>query len=1017
MDLKRSENIALFLGLLMVFFVGTVQADNVGETGKIAGRIVDSQNGEPLPGANVTIMGTTLGAATDLQGYYTIIKVPPGTYTVSAKMIGYKEVRQTDVRVRVDLTAKINFNLETSAIETDAVTIVAERPLVVRDNTSSSTRVNSEEIEDIPNVTSVTDAIQLMPGVVGEGEELHMRGGRSGEVVYMVDGVAVNDPLFNSEIVSVNKYSVQEIEMLSGGYNAEYGNAQSGVVNIVTRTGGARLSGRIAHFTDHLIGSGRYPSDILTGADNPLDVLSTDYLYLKGPGIRSNSFNTDRTEFSLGGPEPITNLIFPYLGFNGLKNKISFYVSGTAEMTDGYLPNEDQGAPLDYYREVFDDPSAVEVGEAGSVDFIDAAGNVFEDTAPGFFTSNSPFKKAHPFLMDFFGLSDWGGRFYNNLNYSARVSYRVSNQINTSLSYTGSQFWQDTYNHATWKWHPERTAMIAGRNSSIVLNWNHTLNAKSFYQVKMGLLDNYRYTWSGMRNGIPLTPEFMNGRIFDGSDAAQFGTDAGGDPDELDPIDSADELAGRQDPRSGFIKTGYGDDWSRHFTKTFTLKIDYLSQLNRNNEVKAGVEWKYNDLEQQQINAGDNKVPSRRDAPPDDGPYITSGSIRDFYSRYPNTGSAYIQDKVEFESLIINAGLRFDRFDPGAQVFETGEAFLTTDTEKKRVNTKNYLSPRLGLSHPITDRSRLYFFYGRFIQMPTLRELYRRQNRFRVFQNQLNIFGNPDLEAEETISYEVGFDQQLTDDLKFGVTGFFKDIRNQINSEVFGPDAAPFRKIVNKDFGNDRGFEFDLVKRFSNYYAANINYTLMWATTRSSTVNLGAVTGGAPFSNINEVPASWDQRHTINANVRFELPAGRGVNVFGQEIDRASLTLFWRYGSGLPFTVDADVDPNAKTNAERLPYFSELDLRFRKDFKLIGNTFATFYLDINNVLNRRNVIFLRADEDHRCIECDITDPISGDVETKTFPNGNPEGNGTGVDLDPQQFGPPRQILLGFGLRF
>jgi outer membrane receptor protein involved in Fe transport len=953
-----------------------------------------------LPGTNVTIQGTTMGASADADGYYVILKVPPGTYTVVASFIGYKRFEQTEVRVRADLTSTINFSMEISVIEGEAVTIVSERPLVIKDMTSSSTRVNAEEIEDIPNVITVTDAIQLMPGVVGEGEELHVRGGRSGEVVYLVDGVSVNDALFNSEIVSVNKYSVQEIEMLSGGFNAEYGNSQSAIVNIVTRAGGPKLSGRISHFSDHLIGSGRYPSDILTGTDNPLDVLSTDYMMVDGPGIRSNSFHEDRWELNLGGPEPITNNILPALGFDALQGKVTFFLAGTADRSDGYLPNEDQSATLTQSDELFDFEAGLieEAGEAKEVTFA------------------NPRDVQHPFLRDFLGI-DWGGRFNNNLNYSARLSYRVNNSINTSLSFTGSQFWQDTYNHGTWKWLPERTTQIEGRNSNLVFGWNHTISPKTFYQLKLGVLDNHRLTYPGMRNGIRLTPEHMNNRIGDGL-GGDFGTSAGGDPDELDDLtDSADELLGRRDPRTGFNKVGYGVNWAVHDTKAYSVKVDYLTQFNRHNEIKIGFEWKFNELKQQQINDGDSKVATYRANPPDDGPYITSGSVRDFYNRFPNTGSAYIQDKIEFESLIVNVGLRFDRFDPGAQVFQQGEAFLTEDDEKDRVDTKNYFSPRLGLSHPITDRSRLYFFYGRFIQMPTLNVLYRRQNRFRVFQNQLNIFGNADLEAEETISYEVGFDHQFTDDLKIGVTGFYKDIRNQINSEIFGPEAAPFRLFINKDFGQDRGFEFDLVKRFSNYYAANITYTLMWATTRASTANFGDVTSSIRYTNINEVNANWDQRHTINANVRFELPAGRGIKAFGTEIDRASLTIFWRYGSGQPWTIDSDVDPERIVNAERFAFFSEVDLRFRKDFKLVGNTFAQFYLDVYNLFNRRNVIFLRGDEDHRCTTCQIENVDTNVVETKTFEHGNPAGDGTPVDLDPQQFGPPRQILLGFGLRF
>ena len=961
-----------------------------GVTGKIVGRIIDAETGAPLPGTNVMVEGTYLGAATNLQGYYTILKVPPGTYTVVSRMMGYKEMKKTDVLIRVDLTTTVHFNMEVTAIAGEEVTIVAERPMVIKDISGSSTRVNAEQIEDIPSVTTVTDAVQLMPGIVGEGEEIHARGGRSGEIVYMVDGIAVNDAMFNSQIVTVNKYTVQEIEMLTGGYNAEYGNAQSGIVNIITRTGGTRFTGRIAYFSDYLIGSGIFPSDIYVDRD-PLEVRGTDYFKGEGEGIRKNSLHSDRVEFNLGGPEPITNNLLPALGFNGLKGKISFFLAGTAEISDGYLPNENQSAELVHYDEIFEKGGDVlEAGEAASVSFV------------------NPQKVDHPFGEKFLGLN-WGGRYSNN--YSARMKYRMTNAINLNASLVASRFLNDSYRHS-YRFQMDKTQMTEGRNYAAVINLNHSLSSNSFYTVKLGVLKNSRLIYPGTRNGIRVTPGFMNNRIGDGDDA-WYPDDALAnidDPDDPLNSDTNDERAGQEDPRAGAYESGYAGDstWGDHTSKTYTLKVDYLSQVTRHHELKAGFEWKYNELTQRQIDYGGNKVPSRRIVPPDNGPWITSGALRDFYTRYPNTGSAYVQDKIEFESLIINLGFRFDRFDPGEHVFEISEAFQTEETEKEPVNTKNYFSPRIGLSHPISDRSRLYFFYGRIVQIPTMRELYRRQNRFRIFQNQANLFGNADLEAEETISYEVGFDQQLTDNLKFGVTGFYKDIRNQINFATFGSEVDSFRKLVNRDFGQDRGFELDIQKRFSNYFGFNINYTLMWATTRSSSFDRGiGALGAQQYPQLMEVPSDWDQRHTINGNFQFEIPAGKGFRIFGYMFDRASLHVFWRYGSGLPFTVHEDADPDATINAERLPFYNNVDLRFRKDFSLIGRLFTTFYVEVMNVFDRRNVTYLSGSPRHRTLE----------YNGKSYPHGNIYGDGSLADMLPTQLSPPRQVYLGFGFRF
>lgn len=995
--------------LLLLSFNSIGFSEILGTTGKIAGRIVDGSSGQGLPLVNVIIEGTTLGAATDSEGYFTIIKIPPGNYTVVARMMGYGEIRKTDVKVSVDLTTKVNFSLQVTALVGAAVTIVAERPMIIKDLTASSTKIDAEMIEDLPNVTTVDDAVALMPGIVGEGEQIHARGGRSGEVVWMVDGVSVSDALFNSQRPDVNKYSIQEMELLSGGYNAEYGNASSGIVNIISRSGGSRFTGRIAGFSDHIYhdmfssDDSRYPSDILN-VDNPYDVLSRDVFYIdKAPGIRRNTFNADRYEFTLGGPEPLTNNILPALGFDGLKGKLSFFLSGTADRSDGWRPNEDQSAELTHYTEKFQ-PSAdvYESGEADSVWFV------------------NPTKMKHPFVQDFLGL-DWGGRQSNNLNLSARLTYRVSNDINAGLSYLNSQFWRDGSANTTWRYMQDHTTQTEGRTYSFIFNWNHSLSPKSFYTVKFGILKNYRTSYTGMRNGIRYMPEEMNSRL--GDQTLLNGVGEGGlyvwypsellsnpdDPDDPLNWDTADERAGFDDPRSSSREFGRNDQWSEHTTRTYTFKTDYVSQLNRWNEVKVGVEWKYNVLRQAQIEDAGGKTSDFRANPRDDGRSPTSGSGRDFYTRFPNEYNVYIQDKLEFESIIMNIGLRYDHFDPGTHVFEIGEAFIApTGEENEVVNDKDYFSPRLGLSFPLTDRSRLYFFYGRFVQFPSLGNLYTRQNQFRTYQNQLNTYGNPDLEAEETISYEVGFDHQLSDEIKFGVTGFYKEIGNQISTEIFGNEVDYFRKYVNRDFGNHRGFEFDVEKRFSNYIGGTVNYTLMWANLRASTFasGVGGI-GGQTYPQLLEIPAGWDQRHNINANIHLEIPAGKGFDLFGMAMDRMSLNIFWRFWTGRPWTIHGDVDPAAEEFTERLPYSSTMNIRFKKDFRIMSRLTTTFYVDVNNLFNRRNIVSLGNSAEHRVLE----------YNGISYPNGNVEGDGSVGHLNPGYLSPPRQILLGFGIRF
>ncbi len=215
-----------------------------GTTGKITGRIVDGQNGEPLVGCNVFVEGMQLGASTDLEGYYFILNVPPGTYNLTAHYIGYQKVTKTKVFVRVDHTTQINFQLDEQVIELGgAVVVQAERPEVERDVTSTVVNVSSDEIDALP-VNTVSEVLQLQAGVVNRGG-LHIRGGRSGELAYLIDGHRVDDPLFGGAAADINNEAIQQMELITGTFNAEYGNAMSGVVNIVTKENLSRLKGRI----------------------------------------------------------------------------------------------------------------------------------------------------------------------------------------------------------------------------------------------------------------------------------------------------------------------------------------------------------------------------------------------------------------------------------------------------------------------------------------------------------------------------------------------------------------------------------------------------------------------------------------------------------------------------------------------------------------------------------------------------------------------------------------------------
>ncbi|MBU1936959.1 TonB-dependent receptor, partial [bacterium] len=278
---------------------------HAGTTGKITGHVRDAADREPLIGANVLIEGTTLGASVDMDGYFFIINVPPGTYTVIASYIGYASERQTDVKVKTDLTTDLNFELRPTTMELQQVEIVAERPPVVMDRTFASSTVEASEIEALP-ITNINQVIEIQAGVV----DGHFRGGRSGEVVYRVDGVSVTDVYDGGFGTEVNNSAIQELQVISGTFNAEYGQAMSGVVNIITREGGEDYHGKIASYAGDYLST---HDDIFMNIDDVSPAAIRDY------------------EVSLSGPVPQT------------KN-LTFFVNGRYNYDDGWLYGQNRWA-------------------------------------------------------------------------------------------------------------------------------------------------------------------------------------------------------------------------------------------------------------------------------------------------------------------------------------------------------------------------------------------------------------------------------------------------------------------------------------------------------------------------------------------------------------------------------------------------------------------------------------------------------------------------------------------------
>lgn len=244
----RIKQICITLLLISLHLaISTLQA---GTTGKIAGEVIDKETGEGLPGVNVYLEGTTLGASTDLEGYYVILNVPPGTYEIVAVNIGYQDQKVLNVKVSIDFTTNLDFKMGSTIYELEeAVIIVAEREMVRKDLTSSSAVVGTEEISLMP-VEEFENVLQLQAGIVtGADGSLHIRGGRSNEIAYLINGVSVTDPYSGNIAIEVENNGIQELQVISGTFNAEYGQAMSGVVEVATKEGRSNLTGFLSAYS------------------------------------------------------------------------------------------------------------------------------------------------------------------------------------------------------------------------------------------------------------------------------------------------------------------------------------------------------------------------------------------------------------------------------------------------------------------------------------------------------------------------------------------------------------------------------------------------------------------------------------------------------------------------------------------------------------------------------------------------------------------------------------------------
>jgi len=887
-----------------------------GTTGKIAGKVTDSQTKEPLPSVNVVVVGTSLGGATDIDGEYFILNVPPGTYQVKASGVGYSPVVVGAVSVTADQTTRIQFTLQPQSVEMGEVVVAATRPIVQRDLTSTVASMGSDQLSKLP-LEDVAAVVNLQAGVV----DGHFRGGRSGEVKYLVDGVSVNDVFSGESSMEAEINSIAEIQVLSGTFNAEYGEALSGVVNQITKVASDRYTGEVSLYT------GGYFS-------------SRTSLF---PGI--NSVNPFAKHGTTGGsPAGVADAQGSISG-PLVPNLLKFFASGKYLYDAGYIYGKRVFNPGDVSNFSAQDPSQWTVGATGDGKYV-PMNDSYRYTVQGKLAVNVGSAK------DLVLNGMWQNHDYRQ--------YDHAYQLNPDGDYT---YHQKSY--------------LGSASYTVVFSDAAFLDVNGSY---------FRTDYKQYVFPHPL----------DASDPVV-------DPGYIDPVQVRLQSAGPD----AFL-TGGTENWHfNHTSTTWTGKVDLTAQLTTVHQLKVGGEVKVNRLEssayQIRVDASSYEIPYM---PP------AGGFDNTLYINRPYQFALYAQDKIELDYLVVNAGVRYDYFQPDGQVLLNPTNVSALDTLSppfpagyfRKASVKQQVSPRIGISYPISDKGAVHISYGHFFQIPGFDYLYKNPNqRITVIGTNPDFVGNTlgdaDLQPQRTTMYEIGLQQEVAPNLGITVTGYYKDIRNLLALEIFVKDQrADFGRFINQDYGAVQGFTFSLEKRMSGGFAANLDYTFQTAKgDASDPADAYNKSQASPPLEVNKqlVPLAWDRRHSLNVTLTFGTP------------DDFIASVIARAGSGLPYTPSQSNDRTVLENSENMPGFYNFDLYLTKYLRLFGDYRVSVFLKVYNLFDTANETNVFTDSGRAGYTIDLSQPIlvrGVNTLAQYFTR-------------PDFYSAPRQVLIGAALSF
>ncbi len=957
---------------------------------KITGRIIDKQTGEPIPSANIVIthsilsngtetsLNSPLGAAADLDGYYYILNVPPGRYILKASSIGYANLIQRDVVVDIDRTIVLNFEMSSTAIEVNQVVITAKREIIKQDVSATQEVIAIQRLEQMPilrvdEFLGTVKGVELVSGEQGNG--LSVRGGSIRETDVRIDGISLQDPRTENSYIALNSTTVQEIQILTGGFQAKYGGIRSGLLNVVTKEG-SRDKYQISIKTDiapanqkRFFGTNPYSNDSwiyrvfadtsasgyafrgVTAADT---LVPSEFQGFTGWGKRNKTKSLAPLD-SLQRWE-LWKLQHPQYKF---QDKIDYYIEGSIS---GPVP----GDFIPIWNEFSERTTFMFGGKYENSQFAFPIGprDHYEDwNAQLKLTTilpNSMKLSVNGMIAKIKSLTAGRNTTYGGALQDYSQSFAYLNNTPSSVlaqgALLGSAGYRQLFNKSRLQFYDQQYAVGGAK-------FTHTLNSKMFYTIdfQVGYTDQTLHPYSMDTTGGKNLVSFYSAKAKRNYyfPVPIYGTPNGNTNPVADPNNDFDVFGGIQRIDSSY-------------SYVYQLKGDFTAQLGRHHQFEAGFSAKMQNLF---VYAG-TWLQAQLSYTPNTWQY---------YKAKPLEIGLYAQDKLEFEGLILNGGLRLDYLNPNKKGYSAGfpadedyarlynEIYINLpgvemsyerwlawrqllDSPPGWPTTENrvqvYLSPRLGVSFPITEKSKMYFNYGHFYQRPPISFMYN------TYLNPGSVtVPTPGLDMARTVSYEFGYEQIFLEEFLVNVTAYYKDVSNE-------PLARSYKNYYGDNwvtlyypdsYKDIRGVEVRLEKSMGKF----ITFTAMYDYRITSAGQMG-------LSIIYENRLEALEGELRNANISTSEPLPRGnVNLnlhtpidFGPELYGMNLlgglyaNFFFEWKDGGRFLLNAN-----EQDATQRKYVDIVN-RWNIDFKG-SKVFTTpygeieFYITIQNLTNNK----------------------------------------------------------------